>query len=842
MKRSFFHCTLTTLCLIAILLPPGITAQQPQAKKFELTVDSIMRGPDLVGYGPTRVYWSQDSERVYFRWKRAGEPRLKEPDLYVVNRDGGGLRKLSEEEAKQAPPLLGDLSKDKKLSVYADNGDIFIYDHAKNERRQITQTTEGESSPRFTADGKHIVFTRQNNLYRMPLDGGALVQLTDIRTGGGLTGDAAPPKGTENQEFVKKEERELIESVRERAKYREEQEAKRKQREKRKPFSPPAGQSVTSLILSPDGKFVSASVLVPATGAKNTIVPNYVTESSFTEDIPARSKVGDNQSRSRMVVLNVETGESKWVEHDLKEQPLGARASLPAAAANAPKDGKEQKGNDRDVQLPGVRASLPAVAAKDAKEKDRDVQLFNLQWSEDGKNAALLARSADNKDRWVMALDPVTGKTRILDHLHDDAWVGGPGSFALGWLADNKTVYFQSERDGWAHLYSVSIDGGGSKQLTSGKFEVSDVRLSQDKTKFYFTSSEGDLAQRHLYSMPVAGGARTRLTSMPGNNEATFSPDETQLAIVRSYANKPPELYLAPNKPPLLNTEAKQITTSPTEEFLSYNWSDPPVIRCKARDGAEVPARLYKPAKWQRGGPAVLFVHGAGYLQNAHKWWSNYYREYMFHHLLVERGYIVMDVDYRASAGYGRDWRTGIYRHMGGKDLSDHVDAAKYLVAEHGVDAKRVGIYGGSYGGFITLMAMFTEPDVFAAGAALRPVTDWAHYNHPYTANILNAPQADAEAYKRSSPIYHAKGLKGALLICHGMVDVNVHFQDSVRLAQRLIELRKEKWELAVYPVEDHGFKRATSWADEYKRILKLFETHLKARVGPAPITTKKKK
>ncbi len=157
------------------------------------------------------------------------------------------------------------------------------------------------------------------------------------------------------------------------------------------------------------------------------------------------------------------------------------------------------------------------------------------------------------------------------------------------------------------------------------------------------------------------------------------------------------------------------------------------------------------------------------------------------------------------------------------------MDAVRYLVSEHGVDPKRVGLYGGTYGGFITLMAMFTTPDVFAAGAALRPVTDWAHYNHPYTANILNEPQDDPEAYKRSSPIYFAAGLKGALLICHGMVDTNVHFQDTVRLVERLIELRKENWELAAYPVEDHAFDRADSWADEYKRILKLFETNLRA-------------
>jgi dipeptidyl aminopeptidase/acylaminoacyl peptidase len=241
-----------------------------------------------------------------------------------------------------------------------------------------------------------------------------------------------------------------------------------------------------------------------------------------------------------------------------------------------------------------------------------------------------------------------------------------------------------------------------------------------------------------------------------------------------------------------------------------------------------VPARLYKPAAYRKGGPAVIFVHGSGYLQNVHRWWSSYEHEYMFHHFLMEHGYLVLDVDYRGSAGYGRDWRTAIYRHMGGKDLDDQVDAAHWLVAEHGVDPKKIGIYGGSYGGFITLMAMFTQPGVFAAGAALRPVTDWAHYNNVYTSNILNAPQMDAEAYRQSSPIYFASGLKGALLICHGMVDTNVHFQDSVRLAQKLIELKKENWELAVYPVEDHGFVQPSSWADEYRRIFKLFESNLR--------------
>jgi len=237
-------------------------------------------------------------------------------------------------------------------------------------------------------------------------------------------------------------------------------------------------------------------------------------------------------------------------------------------------------------------------------------------------------------------------------------------------------------------------------------------------------------------------------------------------------------------------------------------------------------AKLYLPKDFDTSKkyPAVLFVHGAGYTQNVHEQWPYYFREQMFHNMLNDKGYVVLDMDYRASEGYGRDWRTAIYRHMGGKDLEDVVDGAKYLVATQKVNPKRIGVYGGSYGGFITLMAMFTTPDVFAAGAALRPVTDWAHYNHGYTSDILNEPQHAAEAYRKSSPIYFAEGLKGRLLICHGMADTNVHFQDTVRLVQRLIELRKTGWYVAFYPVENHGFVEPTSWADEYKRIFALFE------------------
>ena len=326
--------------------------------------------------------------------------------------------------------------------------------------------------------------------------------------------------------------------------------------------------------------------------------------------------------------------------------------------------------------------------------------------------------------------------------------------------------------------------------------------------------------------MAVTGGALEKITTKTGKHTAVVSPDGQFVADVYSYVNRPPDLFLLRNRP---GAEMSQLTTSPSAEWLSFPWIVPELVMIPASDGAQVPAHIYKPSdmKAQSNGAAVIFVHGAGYLHNVGNFWSEYPREYMFNQLLASKGYVVLDLDYRGSDGYGRDWRTAIYRHMGGRDLQDQVDASEYIRRNFRIGPERIGIYGGSYGGFITLMALFTEPKHFGAGAALRSVTDWAHYNQGYTSDILNLPQNDTLAYRQSSPIYFAEGLEDPLLMAHGMVDTNVHFQDIVRLTQRFVELGKTRWELAVYPVEDHAFVRPSSWADEYRRIFELFERYL---------------
>lgn len=760
-----------TLALLAAMLALPAAAQAPRPARdtaFDLSVRNIMRGEGLVGRSPDEVRWAEDSRTVYFRW-RDPESRDTTTHIYRVRAAGGAPEMVPDSAAERiAPAVNGDWTAGRTRRASERGGDIYVVDATGAERR-ITDTPARERSPHLSADGRVVYFLSGNNVYAMEVAGGPLRQLTDIRL------EAAPARDTARgqRRFLENQQRELLDAVRDR---REERLHRARMDSLR--ASVPAvylGKDATLLgaEVSPSGRYVLLTTGARAEGQRSTIVPNYVTESGFTEDINARAKVGDAQAPGRVGILETATGRIAWVE----------------------------------------------------AEKERRPSITVLGWAPRTDRALLLSVPENYKDRWLYVVGP-DARTTLIEHLHDEAWVGGPAFAQAGWAGDER-VWFISEKTGYSHLYTAPAAGGAPTALTQGSWEVTDVQPSADGRRFFITTSETHPGERSLYAVSAEGGPRTRLTTNEGWTEARVSPDGRWAALLVSTADTPPELYLAPVG---RASAARRVTSSTRAEWRRGPWIRPEVVAFRARDGGTVYARIYRPRDLGAApnGAGVLFVHGAGYLQNAHRGWSTYYREYMFNHLLASRGYTVIDVDYRGSAGYGGAWRTGIYRHMGGKDLSDHVDAARWMVANEGVDAKRVGLYGGSYGGFITLMGMFTEPDVFRSGAALRSVTDWAHYNHPYTARILNQPQIDTLAYRRSSPLYFAEGLRGDLLIAHGMVDTNVHFQDVVRLTQRLIELGKTNWELAVYPVEDHAFTRPESWADEYRRILELFERTLR--------------
>lgn len=761
-----------------------------------LTVDYIMRDPSWMGTFPSGHYWSADSKQIYFNYNP--EKNLAD-SLYKMDAvSGSKITRVPWQEEKSLRKE-GIYSADEHLKLYKKGNQVLLEDVKKGKITTLFDWFGPLDKLKFLANENYIAFSSELNFYRFDRTTNRLEKLTSITNGS----KPAKPKPAESGKtnFLEQENLALLEEVRKR---KEAQKAGQSYRSsireavKEEFVFYTEGKSLSNLQLSADARFVTFTVFTPAaTANKGTKVPDYTAASGYTEDLNTRPKVGTLAGKSEIGIYDLQRDTVYYVN----------TTTLPGI-----KD------------APDYRADYPE---RTWEVKNRELSLTGPTFSPDGTKAVIQARAVDNKDRWIASIDLTTGELTTLDRQRDEAWIAGPGigwGGTLGWLPDSKHLYFQSEETGYSHLYLVDVTTKVKKALTAGKFEVFDPFLSKDKKSWYLSTSEVHPGERHFYRMPLMGGKMEQLTTLVGENQVVLSPDEKHLAILHSYSNVPAELYVQENK---VGAKPIRLTSGQSEEFKSYTWRDPQLVHFTAQDGAQVPARLYLPEPSKKNGAAVIFVHGAGYLQNVHKWWSSYFREYFFHNLLTDLGYTVLDIDYRGSAGYGRDWRTGIYRHMGGKDLSDQVDGANFLMKQHGVEAGRIGIYGGSYGGFITLMAMFNHGDVFTSGAALRSVTDWAHYNHGYTANILNTPEEDPIAYRRSSPIYFAEGLKGNLLIAHGMLDVNVHFQDVVRLSQRLIELKKDNWEMAVYPVEDHGFVTASSWTDEYKRILKLFNTTL---------------
>jgi len=763
-----------------------------------LTVEKIMRDTTWIGNSPSSIIWAPDSKSVMFSWDPEG---LDYDSFYVHQLGRQGPEKMEHLDAVRrihAARAIYNRDRTQRVHVYAQ--DLYITDVKTGQGRRITKTEESEADPRFIMNDQWVSFTRGMNLFAWNIRDGSLRQLTNFqrnteRARAGQRGRDGGQAGQE--EWLADQQLELFDVLADRKKKKDRQEEfmKRQKETDTLKLIDIGDRFVRGLDISPSGEHILYSLFEFVQG-KSTIVPNYVTESGFTTDINGRRKVGSLNGKYSFYIFDRRSNQEFQVRMD---------------------------------NLPGIH-DLPDYAGGDSSKAPgpRGVFVGKSSWNPSGTMAIVDIRSQDNKDRWLMKLDPSTRALTLVDRQRDEAWIGGPGISAfnprMGWISDQE-FYYQSEASGFSHVYIYNAGTEVKKALTSGEYEVQDLHLSSSRKFFYLLTNEEHPGKKNWYRMNIDGTGKLRITPMEGGHEVWMSPDEKWIAYRYSYMNRPWELYIQENKP---GAVPKKVTNKAmSAEFSAYPWREPKLITITASDGARVHARLYEPENAKKNNAAVIFVHGAGYLQNAHYWWSSYFREYMFHNLLADKGYTVLDIDYRGSSGYGRNWRTGIYRHMGGKDLGDHIDAAKYLVSAHGIDPGRLGIYGGSYGGFMTLMAMFTAPDVFKAGAALRPVTDWAHYNHGYTSNILNEPFRDSLAYARSSPINFAAGLKNHLLICHGMVDVNVHFQDVVRLSQRLIELGKDNWELAVYPVEDHGFVEPSSWTDEYKRILKLFDSRL---------------
>ncbi|HEU0123019.1 MAG TPA: S9 family peptidase [Bryobacteraceae bacterium] len=447
-------------------------------------------------------------------------------------------------------------------------------------------------------------------------------------------------------------------------------------------------------------------------------------------------------------------------------------------------------------------------------------------WSPGSGEILVHSVSQDRKKGTYRIYSAATGKARTLYEERDERWVAQ--SFYC-WSPDGKWVALTSDRTGYIHLYRIPAAGGVLEPITKGDWELDTERFGFDPQwaggRIFYASTEAGTNERQYYSILPNGSGKTRISKREGINVGVVSGDGNHTALLEADLRMPLDLFV----------DGQRVTSSPRPGFGAYSWPETRFVEFPSRDGkAAVKAKIllppgYNPARKDgKQWPSVFFIHGAGIASSVLKQWGSYSDlRFVYNAYLASQGSVVMDLDYRGSSGYGREWRTGVYLHMGGPDLDDVLGAVDYLRTLGNIDMQRIGIWGVSYGGFMTNMAMFQAPGVFRAGSSWAAVNDWENYNHGYTRERLTTPAENPEAYRRSSPITYSRNLKDHLLLVHGMVDSNVLFQDTVQLTEKLIQ-EGRPFEEIFYPQEDHGFVRDETWIDALRRTTAFFEKHLR--------------
>lgn len=778
-----------------------------------ITMTQIMADPDWLGRSPESAYWSWDGRHVLFDRKRGGSPQR---DRFIrALTEGGNGAVVALSELHQHAYANGVFNADRSLKAYIFERNIFVLSTDTGSVMQLTRDSANKSDVQFLADGR-LSYRSGNDFYAVNLANGFTEQLASLQL------QDAPKPVKDPADILMQEEIDLIEYNRVQRRIQQERHDDQQRLQQENPSLAPKpiylgrNQQIAEVSLSPAGDRMIVALTEPQTWRGDSdLMPRYVTETGRIENQDVRRRVADAKPvHHTLWLIDIATGEKTELSYE----------SLPGWDEDVLRSVREENYAARgDTYVSERKARAIGVMPRWSAPEG------NIIWNQDGSAVALMLRAWDNKDRWIATVDLEGARLNSQHRLHDEAWINRDFN-AFNWLPNSQQLWFLSEESNYSHLYVRDVARGTTRQVTSGRYLVDEVTLNHAADTFYFQANKEHPGIFEIYRVPVAGGQVERLTHLEGITSYVLSPDESRLLLTHSSALQPPELYVQTTEP---GATVTRLTETVTDKFLAMPWPAPEIVPVPSSHVDDpIYSRVYLPDNFDpnraEAYPAVVFIHGAGYLQNAHAGWSNYFREFMFHSKLTQQGYVVLDLDFRGSAGYGRDWRTAVYRQMGTPEVEDLVDVVAWMGEHRNVDVERVGTYGGSYGGFLTFMALFNEPGLFKAGAALRPVTDWAHYNTGYTSNILNLPQDDMIAYRRSSPIYFAEGLEDALLISAPMVDANVFFQDSVRLVQRLIELEKENFETAIFPVEDHGFVQPSSWLDQYRRIYKLFEDNLK--------------
>jgi dipeptidyl-peptidase-4 len=452
---------------------------------------------------------------------------------------------------------------------------------------------------------------------------------------------------------------------------------------------------------------------------------------------------------------------------------------------------------------------------------ETDIYIPRVNWLTDSKHLAIQRLNRAQTTLDLLVADSQTGRTRVALSETDPFWINI--SDDLHFLNDGKRFLWSSERSGYRHLYLYDLDGKQLAQLTNGEWEVTSVNgIDEAKGLVYFTSTAKSPLERQVYVVHTDGSGLMQITFGDGTHGADI-PNGAG-AIVDTYSNS-----MTPPRQDLLRPDGKKITTineNQVAELADYHLSPPEVLKVMSHDGVQLNAAMIKPPDFhpQKKYPVLVCTYGGPHAQVVRNGWGG--ANFLWHQLMAQKGYIIFLLDNRGSAGRGHAFETPLHLRLGEQELSDQRDGVKYLKSLPYVDANRIGIWGWSYGGHMTLHAMFEAGDDFKVGFAGGPVTDWRYYDSIYTERYLGLPQKNEKGYQDSSPVKYAARLKGKLLIAHGTGDDNVHYANTLSVINDLIEAGKYV-EVLAFPGRGHGVSDPPARRVLMQRVTQFFLDNL---------------
>lgn len=496
--------------------------------------------------------------------------------------------------------------------------------------------------------------------------------------------------------------------------------------------------------------------------------------------------------------------------------PLVDYLSVPAKVEwqRYPKAGG--KNPNASFHVVGVDGSERAAA----RVTDGSYVVPGFSWTPDSAEVCYRLLNREQNRLEARLVRPRAGSVRTLFVEQDPHWINvfDPPRF----LRDGRYLW-KSERTGFGHLYVGSTSGGQPQAITRGAWMVDKIAgVDEARGIVYFTATEENVRRRPLYRVGLDGAGFAKVTSTPrGQHVTDLSPDGKLLLDTYSSVAEPPVLSL-------LDPSGKtiRVVDRPANRLAEFELGTDEEISVTAEDGARLEARVVKPADFDpsKKYPVIVFVYGGPHSQVVRDAWG---ATSMLDHLLASRGFVVWSLDNRGAFGRGHAWETALFHEMGTRELADQLAGVRHLKSLPWVDSGRIGIWGWSYGGYMTLFALTRAPDVWKCGVAGAPVTDWKFYDTIYTERYMGTPQENPKGYERSAPLAKAGDLRVPLLLLHGGSDDNVHLQNTVAFVDALIKAGRP-YELQVQPRQKHGFRGKESLDFRNRAIVRFFEENLR--------------